>query len=95
MAKKLPLEYSKASYEWCLDFKHMGKQCEKGKVARRWTEEEKMAYLDWNDAEDARVEGAVMKDVEANGLWTEARGPGYLLARAERDDKEQMRLYEE
>jgi len=85
MAKCLPLSFSHSSYEWCLDFKNMGRQCRTGKVTRPWTEEEMMAYLDWCNSEDARVEGVVRKDIEFNGFRTLARGTGYLWAQVYRD----------
>ena len=91
---KLPLKYSKASYEWCLDYKNMGKVCRTGKTIRPWTTEEVMAYLDWSNAEDSRVEEVVRKDVEANGFRTKTRGVGYLWAQVERDIEEQNRLFE-
>ncbi|KAJ2894092.1 hypothetical protein MKZ38_007931 [Zalerion maritima] len=91
-AMKLPLKYSKASYKWCLDFKNMGKFCRTGKIIRPWTSEEVMTYLDWSNAEDARVEEVVRKDVEANGFRTRSKGPGYLWAQVERDIEEQNRL---
>jgi hypothetical protein len=51
-AMGLPLRYSKASYEWCLNYKQMGKRC----GSRDWRKEEMMAYLDWSKAEDARID---------------------------------------
>jgi hypothetical protein len=94
-AMKLPLKYSKASYEWCLNYKFMGKVCRTGKIIRPWTTEEVMAYLDWSNAEDARVEEAVRKDIEANGFGTrKARGLGHVWAQVERDTEEQGCLYE-
>ena len=89
---KLPQRYSKADYEWCLDYKYMGKQCRIGIVTRPWTREEMMAYLDWNAAEEARIEKAVRKDIDINGF---GRGPGHYWAQAEKDAEEQSRLYEE
>jgi len=70
----------------------MGKE-KTGKVARPWAVEELMAYLDWSNAEDARIEEVVRKDIEANGHRTRARGPGYLWEQVETDVREQERLY--
>ena len=47
-----------------------------------------MAYLDWNDAEDARVEQRVRDDVTTNGVFTNARGPRYLWEQVDRDIEE-------
>jgi hypothetical protein len=93
--QKLPTKYPKASYKWCLDWKSMGKVCWNGKVPRTWTREKMNAYLDWDEAEDARVEVLVKKDIEANGFRTEERGPDYLWKQAERGREEQKRLHEE
>jgi hypothetical protein len=49
----LPLRYDKRSYEWCLDYKQMGKRCVTHSGSREWTKKETMAYLDWSQAEDA------------------------------------------
>ena len=44
-AKGLPLRFSKAAYDWCLDYKFMGRvNTREGN--RPWTKEEMMAYLD-------------------------------------------------
>ncbi|KAL9564051.1 hypothetical protein ACKAV7_011825 [Fusarium commune] len=42
----LPLRYDKSSYQWCLDWKQMGKRCDTPTGSRDWTKEEMMAYLD-------------------------------------------------
>ena len=55
-ASGLPQRYPKASYEWCLDYKQMGKTCRIPTGTRDWTKEEMMAYLDWSKSEDDRVE---------------------------------------
>jgi hypothetical protein len=91
-ANSLPLRYPKSSYEWCLDYKHMGK-CRPGKDKQPWTKEEMMAYLDWSHAEDARTEQAVQRDIEANGFLIRVRGPGYVWAEVERDIEQQNRLH--
>lgn len=54
-AMGLPQRYSKKDYDWCLDYKQMGKQCVLKRPFRDWTKEEQMAYLDWTVAKDARV----------------------------------------
>jgi hypothetical protein len=57
-----------------------------------WTKEEKMAYLDWDKAEDDRIDGIVREDVEANGFGTRRRGRGQLWAEADRDIEEQNHI---
>lgn len=54
-AKKLPQRFSKKEYEWCLDYKEMGKLCKITKPHREWKKEEMMAYLDFDKAEEERV----------------------------------------
>jgi hypothetical protein len=56
---KLPLRYSKKSYEYCLDYKQMGRHCKVKRPWRDWTKEEQIAYLDWDHAENERVEAQV------------------------------------
>ena len=48
------------SYEWCLDYKQMIKHCRTSTGSREWTKEEMMAYLDWSEAEDKRIEAQVV-----------------------------------
>ncbi|KAF6527894.1 hypothetical protein HZS61_008196 [Fusarium oxysporum f. sp. conglutinans] len=55
-AMGLPLRYSKVEYDWCLDYKQMGSHCKVGNGTRDWTKEEMMSYLDWDRAENDRVE---------------------------------------
>ena len=33
----LPLRYNKQSYEWCIDYKQMGRRCGAGASSREWT----------------------------------------------------------
>lgn len=64
-AMGLPQRYSKASYQWCIDYKQMGQYYISSNGRREWTKEEMMSYLDWDKAEDERVErsvGAEMAD---------------------------------
>ena len=42
----------------------MGKQCRLQRGVRDWTNEEMMAYLDWNKAEDDRIEAQVATEME-------------------------------
>ncbi|EJP61371.1 transposase-like protein [Beauveria bassiana ARSEF 2860] len=65
-AKNLPQRYNKAELAWCLDWKQMGKQCRMETGCRVWTKEEMMAYLDWDRAEDNRVEAMVVVEMEGN-----------------------------
>ena len=67
-AMGLPQRYDKTSYVWCLDYKQMSKRCITGTGSREWTKEEMMSYLDWNKAEDERVEALVAKEMGDNPL---------------------------
>ena len=60
---------------------------------RAWTKEEMMAYIDWDKAEEDRINGIVRKDIETNGFGTRRRGQGHLWAEVDRDIEEQNRLY--
>lgn len=62
-AMGLPQRYDKASYQWCFDWKQMGKHCAMQKGFRDWTKEEMMAYLDWSKAEEDRVEARVAAEM--------------------------------
>ena len=53
---KLPLRLNKQSYEWCLNYKQMGRHCKIKRTYRDWTKEEQMSYLDWDLAENKRAE---------------------------------------
>jgi hypothetical protein len=81
----LPLGYPKASYSWCLDYKHMGKCCITSTGLREWTKEEMMAYLDWDKAEADRIEAQVAEETENGRLFTSRRGMGKLWEMAQRD----------
>jgi hypothetical protein len=48
-----------------------------------------MAYLDWDRAEDNRVNASFV----ANSLDSNQRGPGEVFKRAEEDTREQQLLY--
>ncbi|KAG6990012.1 PKS-NRPS hybrid synthetase [Fusarium oxysporum f. sp. conglutinans] len=56
-AKGLPARYPKASVEYALDWKRMGRQCDLGigKGKRDWIQEEINAYLDFEKTEEERV----------------------------------------
>jgi hypothetical protein len=56
------------------------------------TKEEMMAYLDWDKAEDIRIEGTVREDIEANGYGAQRRGLAQLWAEASRDIAEQNHI---
>ncbi|KAH7459029.1 hypothetical protein FOMA001_g20358 [Fusarium oxysporum f. sp. matthiolae] len=88
----LPLRYDKASYQWCLDWKQMGKCCTMPTGSRDWTKEEMIAYLDWSKAEDDRVEAQVAVEMESNP-FSSRRGLRGVWEAAEKDAKEQQNLY--
>lgn len=92
-AMGLPLRYDKKSYEWCIDYKQMGRRCGRGASSREWTKEEMMAYLDWNEAEDARIEARVAKEMGGNPLANRRKGMEDIWRSAEQDCEEQQALY--
>lgn len=77
----LPLRYDKRSYKWCIHYKQIGRRYRTGASSREWTKEEMMAYLDWNDAEDVRVEAQVAKEMGSNPLANRQRGMGEIWRR--------------
>jgi MULE transposase domain/Zinc knuckle len=93
-AMGLSLRYSKKSYEWCLDYKQMTKRCITSTGSREWTKEEMMAYLDWSEAEDKRIEAQVAQEMEGNPLGRQRRGVGEIWRMIDRDIEEQEALYE-
>jgi hypothetical protein len=89
----LPSRYGKKSYEWCLDYKQMTKHCRTSTGSREWTKEEMMAYLDWSEAEDKRIEAQVAREMEGN-LGRQRQGMGEVWRMVDRDIEEQEALYE-
>jgi hypothetical protein len=88
----LPLRYNKASYQWCLDWKQMGKHCRMQKGFRDWTKKEIIAYLDWNRAEDDRVEAQIAMEMAGNP-FSSRRGMCEIWDAAARDSEGQQALY--
>ena len=88
----LPLRYSKASYEWCLNWKQMKKQCRTPTGFRNWTKEEMMAYLDWDESENDRVVAQVAIEIGDNP-FSSRRGIGEIWRAAEKDLEEQEALH--
>ena len=84
----LPLRYRKSYYTWCLDWKIMGPRC----GSRDWTREEMTAYLDWDTAENARIQAQVEAEVDPS-VDTGRRGVTEIWRRIERDAEEQEALY--
>jgi hypothetical protein len=58
----LPLRYIKASYSWCLAFMQMTKRCSISIGVRDWTKKEMKAYIDWNTAEEQRIDSLVAQE---------------------------------
>ena len=80
----LPQRYSKAEYQWCLDYKQMGSSCRHDGITRPWTKEEMMSYLDWDIAENKRVEDNVGIEM-AQQPFSQRRGMQDIWDAAERD----------
>ncbi|KAJ3455262.1 hypothetical protein MRS44_013862 [Fusarium solani] len=91
-AMRLPIRYSKAEYDWCLDYKQMGRHCKAGSSIRDWTKEEMMSYLDWDKAENERVEQNVGIEM-AEQPFSGRRGMRDIWDAAERDLEVQERWY--
>jgi hypothetical protein len=92
-AMNLPSRYSKSDYDWCLDYKQMGTHCRGEKGTRPWTKEEQMSYLDWDRAENDRVEQNVAIEM-AQQPFSDRRGMQEIWDAAERDIEVQGRLYQ-
>ncbi|KAJ0126354.1 hypothetical protein HZ326_30539 [Fusarium oxysporum f. sp. albedinis] len=88
----LPLRYSKAEYDWCLDYKQMGSHCKVGNGTRDWTKEEMMSYLDWDRAENDWVEQSVEIEM-AEQPFSRRRGMQDIWDAAERDIMLQEKRY--
>ena len=84
--------FSKGEYNWCLDWKQMTKQCREKTGSRDWTKEEMMAYLDWNQAEDTRVEARIANEM-AIQRFSGRRGVEEIWAACEKDSEEQQALH--
>ncbi|KAM3558267.1 hypothetical protein MY1884_004071 [Beauveria asiatica] len=91
-AAGLPQRYKRAELAWCLDWKQMGKQCKEQERFRDWTKEEMMSYLDWDKAEEDRVEAKVAAEMEANP-FSDRRGMGDIWEAAAADCVAQEALY--
>ena len=89
----LPARYDKQSYEWCMDYKQMSRRCVTAAGSREWTKEEMMAYLDWNKAEDQRVEAQIMEEMGDNPLANTRRGTAEIWRQVEKDSQRQEDLY--
>lgn len=66
----------------------MGASC----GSREWTKEEMMAYLDFSNAEDARIEARVANEMRGN-QFSSRRGYGDVLDAAWQDGLEQQAFY--
>ncbi|KAJ6788687.1 hypothetical protein PWT90_07147 [Aphanocladium album] len=91
-AMGLPQRYNRAELAWCLDWKQMGRQCKEQGRPRDWTKEELMSYLDWDKAEEDRVEAMVAAEMEANP-FSGRRGMGDIWEAAAADCAAQEALY--
>ncbi|OAA37033.1 hypothetical protein NOR_07309 [Metarhizium rileyi] len=92
-AMGLPQGYDKQSYEWCLDYKQMSKHRVTATGSREWTKEEMMAYLDWSNQEDERIEAQVAREMGDHPLANNRRGMKEIWKRVEIDSNEQQALH--
>ena len=72
-AIRLPPKFTKQNYTWCQDYKQMSSRCTISSGSRDWTQEEMNAYLDWNNAEDERIERQVADDINQERTRTKKR----------------------
>lgn len=91
-AMGLPLRYSKADYDWCLDWKQMNKCCTMLMGSREWSKEEMMAYLDWDKLENDRLDAQVADEIVLQP-FSSRRGPGEIWRACEKDIEEQQAFY--
>ena len=89
----LPIRYDRADYEWCLDYKQMARRCTTSTGSRDWTREEMMAYLDWSNSEDVRIDSLVAQERRAEPFDAGQRGMEGIWNAVERDIREQESLY--
>jgi len=87
-AMHLPQRYNKSVYEWCVDYKQMGKRCTLTRPGREWTKEEMMAYVDFDKAEDKRVETRVAAEMAVEPI-SRRRGMQAIWEAAGRDLEEE------
>ncbi|KID83172.1 hypothetical protein MGU_09535 [Metarhizium guizhouense ARSEF 977] len=93
-AMGLPLRYQKDLYIWCRDYKQMGQHCvSSGGKRREWTREEMMAYIDWDTAEDRRVEAEVKWRIDRDPQEAIRRGTRQVWQQAVDDAQAQARLF--
>ena len=59
---------------------------------RSWTKEEMMAYLDWCQMEDTRIEARIAAQI-GEGLSSGKRGTAYIWEDIQADLTEQQRLF--
>ncbi|KAF6514274.1 hypothetical protein HZS61_006530 [Fusarium oxysporum f. sp. conglutinans] len=83
-AMGLPARYSKIEPQWCLNYKQMGPRCREKSGTREWTKEEQFSYLDWDKAENERVEQNVGEEM-AEKPFPQRRGMQHIWDAAERD----------
>ncbi|KAL9563956.1 hypothetical protein ACKAV7_011991 [Fusarium commune] len=83
-AMGLPARYSKIELQWCLNYKQMGSRCREKSGTREWTKEEQFSYLDWDKAENERVEQNVGEEM-AEKPFLQRRGMQHIWDAAERD----------
>jgi hypothetical protein len=88
----LPLRYDKSSYQWCLDWKQMGKRCDTPNGSRDWTKEEIITYLDWSRAKDNRVEAQVAVEIERSP-FSSRRGMHDIWEAAAGDSEDQQAIH--
>ncbi len=91
-AMGLPLRYSKASYDWCLDWKQMTKCCQTPDGVRKWTREEMMAYLDWDKSENDRIDEKVADEIIVQS-FSGRRGVDDIWSACEKDSEERQAFY--
>ncbi len=77
-----------------LTYKQMTKRCDTGLDSRAWKREEMTAYLDWDKAEEERIDAKVMQEVQRRPFGTGSRRTRpSIWEEIERDSEEQQARY--
>lgn len=86
------MRYPNSMYKWCLERSQATKHFEMPHGGTRsWSKEEMMCYIDWDKAEEERVERAVGIEMAAERLsgGSRRRGTGAIWDGVVRDRDEQ------
>ncbi|KID81659.1 hypothetical protein MGU_10991 [Metarhizium guizhouense ARSEF 977] len=93
-AMGLPQRYDEQSYEGRLDYGQISRHHVTATGSREeWMKEEMMAYLDWSNAEDERIEAQVAQEMNDHPLANKGWVIKEIWQRIETDYNEQQALH--